>query len=62
MEREKGRDLARGFIAIGLVLSGWALFLVYDIQSFVDRAVLARGQVIAIQSYAQVEGASTFQP
>jgi hypothetical protein len=43
------RNVARFFLAIGLALSVIAASLVCDIKSFVERAVLAHGEVVALE-------------
>ena len=38
------------------MLSGWAIFLVYDTQSFVEHATPVRGEVIALQLVSSGRG------
>lgn len=56
------RDVARFFVLISLVLSVIAAFLVYDTESFVERAVLAHGQVVAVEQVSAGRGGSATSP
>jgi hypothetical protein len=56
------RDVARFFLVIGLALSLIAAFLVYDIEAFVERAVLAHGEVVGLERVSAGRGGSAMSP
>jgi Protein of unknown function (DUF3592) len=56
------RDVARFFLVVGLTLSVIAAFLVYDTESFVERAVLAHGKVVALEQVYGGRGGSAMSP
>jgi Protein of unknown function (DUF3592) len=56
------RDVARFFLVIGLALSVIAAFVAYDTASFVERAVLAHGEVVAIEQVPGGRGGSAMSP
>jgi Protein of unknown function (DUF3592) len=56
------RNVARFFLVIGLALSAIAASLVYDIESFVERAVLAHGEVVALERVSAGRGGPVMSP
>lgn len=56
------RDVARFFLIIGLALSVIAAFLVYDTESFVERAILAHGEVVGLERVSTGRGGSAMSP
>ena len=56
------RDVARFFLVIGLALSVIAAFLVYDTESFTERAVLAHGEVVGLERVSVGRGGSAMSP
>src|SRR5258708_13041092 len=56
------RNVARFFLVIGLALSVIAAFLVYDTESFFERAVLAHGGVVALERVSAGGGGPPMSP
>src|SRR5258708_3962749 len=56
------RNVARFFLVIGLALSVIAAFLVYDTESFIERAVLAHGEVVALERVSAGRGGPAMSP
>src|SRR5258708_8455356 len=56
------RNVARFFLVIGLALSVIAAFLAYDTESFVERAVLAHGEAVALERVSAGTGVPAMSP
>jgi hypothetical protein len=56
------REVARFFLFIGLALSVIAAVIAYDTESFVERAVLVHGEVIALERVSAGRGGSAMSP
>jgi hypothetical protein len=56
------RNVARFFVVIGLALSVIAAFLVYDTESFIERAVLVHAEVVGIERVPAGRGGSAMSP
>jgi hypothetical protein len=56
------RNIARFFLVIGLALSVIAGFLAHDTESFVEHAVLAHGEVVALERVSGGKGGPAMSP
>jgi hypothetical protein len=50
------------FLAVGIALSGVAIYFIRDTQSFVDRAVMVRGEVIDLELTRGSPGSGAYRP
>jgi hypothetical protein len=55
-------DVARFFLVVGLALILIAALLVYDTESFIERAVLAHGEVVGLERVSTGRGGSAMSP